>query len=180
MFNSVSIGLLSVQLQALLRDAEDQKWAFIPETWQFEDRVGEQDIYNVKDLITAPSTQRPGKTEADILWCKSYPRAVAILFLLDRYAFWQGTSPRLLKAIDDIRQNSPSTPVPPQIVIRKARVLTNAGDLQGAERVLDDVLSPDKEKGTWTYRSDSDRAIAHSVCIQIKGQVQLKLGERSN
>ncbi|XP_035671622.1 alpha-protein kinase 1-like isoform X2 [Branchiostoma floridae] len=154
---SNNLGLLSVQLQALLRDAEDQKWAFIPETWQFEDRVGEQDIYNVKDLITAPSTQRPGKTEADILWecadlaveCKSYPRAVAILFLLDRYAFWQGTSPRLLKAIDDIRQNSPSTPVPPQIVIRKARVLTNAGDLQGAERVLDDVLSPDKEKGQW-------------------------------
>ncbi|CAH1246664.1 ALPK1 [Branchiostoma lanceolatum] len=182
---SSNLGLLSVELQGLLRDAEAQRWSFIPETWQFEDRVGEQDMYNVKDLITAPSTHRPGKTEADVLWecadlaveCKNYPRAVAILFLLDRYAFWQGTSPRLLKVIDDIRQASPSTPVPPQIIIRKARVLTNAGDLHGAERVLDDVLNPDTETGTWTYRSDSDRAIVHSVCIQIKGQVQLKLGQ---
>ncbi|XP_078660086.1 alpha-protein kinase 1-like [Branchiostoma floridae x Branchiostoma belcheri] len=182
---SCNLGLLSVELQGLLGDAEAQSWSFIPETWQFEDRVGEQDVCNVKDLITAPSTHRPGNTQADILWecadlavqCENYPRAVAILFLLDRYAFWQGTSPRLLQIIDDIRQNSPSTAVPPQIIIRKARVLTNAGDLHGAERVLDDVLSPDEEIGTWTYKSDSDRAIVHSVCIQIKGQVQLKLGQ---
>ncbi|KAI8521304.1 protein serine/threonine kinase [Branchiostoma belcheri] len=129
---SCNLGLLSVELQGLFGDAEAQSWSFIPETWQFEDRVGEQDVCNVKDLITAPSTHRPGNTQADILWecadlaveCENYPRAVAILFLLDRFAFWQGTSPRLLQIIDDIHQNSPSTPVPPQPYRRRTHMRT--------------------------------------------------------
>ena len=55
----------------------------------------------------------------------------AILFLIDRYIYWQGGSQTLLDLVDSIIKEKPEVPIAPQLVIRKTRVLRTSGDLQG-------------------------------------------------
>jgi hypothetical protein len=55
----------------------------------------------------------------------------AVLFLIDRYIYWQGGSQTLLDIVDSIMKEKPELPIAPQLVIRKARVLRTSGDLQG-------------------------------------------------
>ena len=62
---------------------------------------------------------------------KNYSSAAAILFVMDRFIYWQGSSKYLLNMTDYIQRNSISTAIPPQIVIRKARIMKNEGDIQG-------------------------------------------------
>ena len=63
---------------------------------------------------------------------EDYSQCVALIFLIDRYTFWTGTCKAALAVLKFIEERSPQTPVPPQVVIRKARVLKNDGDIQGA------------------------------------------------
>lgn len=41
-------------------------------------------------------------------------------------------------------QVSPETPIAPQVVLRKARVLKDTGDLHGSMKILDAVISKGK------------------------------------
>jgi hypothetical protein len=62
---------------------------------------------------------------------KDYENVAAILFLIDRYIYWQGGSQTLLDIVDSIMKEKPELPIAPQLVIRKARVMRTSGDLQG-------------------------------------------------
>lgn len=67
---------------------------------------------------------------------KDFHHAVALLFLVDRYTFWTGTCKAALSVLSYIEKECPNVPVPPQIVIRKARVLKNDGNIQGISQVF--------------------------------------------
>ena len=60
-----------------------------------------------------------------------YNTVAALVFVMDRFSYWQGSSHRTLKFVDYLKTNSPVTPIAPQLLIRKARVMKNAGDLRG-------------------------------------------------
>ena len=62
---------------------------------------------------------------------KDHENMAAILFLIDRYIYWQGGSQTLLNIVDSIMKEKPELPIAPQLVIRKARVLQTSGNLQG-------------------------------------------------
>ena len=61
---------------------------------------------------------------------------MALIFLIDRYTFWTGTCKAALSVLSYIEKQCPNVPVPPQVVIRKARVLKNDGDIQGKSNCL--------------------------------------------
>ena len=48
--------------------------------------------------------------------------------------YWQEGSHTTMRLVDYLQANSPYTPIAPQLVIRKARVMKNDGDLQGNGR----------------------------------------------
>ena len=62
---------------------------------------------------------------------ENYKSASAILFVMDRFIYWQGLSKTGLKVAKYIEKKSPNTAIAPQIVIRKVRVMKNNGDIQG-------------------------------------------------
>ena len=53
------------------------------------------------------------------------------MFVMDRFMYWQEGSRSTMKLVDFLQSHSPQTPISPQLVIRKARVMKNDGDLQG-------------------------------------------------
>lgn len=71
------------------------------------------------------------------LWRK----AMAILFVMDRHVYWLGESKQLLEQVKYIVSQYPGLPVPPQIVIREARLLKDEGAVQEADRILSKVLA---------------------------------------
>ena len=60
-----------------------------------------------------------------------YNKVAALVFVMDRFSYWQGSSHRTLRLVDYLKKNSPATPIAPQLLIRKARVMKNAGNLHG-------------------------------------------------
>ena len=62
---------------------------------------------------------------------KEYAQAASLAFLIDRYAYLHGTSKDLLALVDHIKEKSPRVPIAPQLIVRKARLLKNEGDIQG-------------------------------------------------
>ena len=67
---------------------------------------------------------------------KQYGTVAALVFVMDRFSYWQGSSHTTLQLVDFLKTNSPTTPIAPQLLIRKARVMKNAGDLHGVYVVL--------------------------------------------
>ena len=55
---------------------------------------------------------------------------------MDRFSYWQGSSGTSLRIVKYLETYSPETAIAPQLVMRKARVMKNRGDLQGMGRLL--------------------------------------------
>ena len=72
---------------------------------------------------------------------KDYNKGAALAFIMDRYAYLHGTSKDLLALVDYIQEKSPATPIAPQMVVRKARLIKNDGDLQGIVLSTTEFLS---------------------------------------
>ena len=62
---------------------------------------------------------------------KRYTTVAALVFVMDRFTYWQGSSHTTLQLVEYLKTNSPDTPIAPQLLIRKVRVMKNTGDLQG-------------------------------------------------
>lgn len=62
---------------------------------------------------------------------KMYSTVAALVFVTDRFNYWQGSSHTTLQLVEYLKTNSPDTAIAPQILIRKVRVMKNAGDLHG-------------------------------------------------
>ena len=62
---------------------------------------------------------------------KKYNVVAALVFVMDRFTYWQGSSHTTLQLVDYLKANSPDTPIAPQLLIRKVRIMKNTGDLQG-------------------------------------------------
>lgn len=60
-----------------------------------------------------------------------YSTVAALVFVTDRFNYWQGSSHTTLQLVEYLKTNSPDTAIAPQILIRKVRVMKNAGDLHG-------------------------------------------------
>jgi len=60
-----------------------------------------------------------------------YSTVAALVFVTDRFSYWQGNSHTTLQAVEYLKSNSPGTAIAPQLLIRKVRVMKNAGDLHG-------------------------------------------------
>lgn len=70
---------------------------------------------------------------------EEYRMALSIAFVVDRFVYWRDGSSALLNIVDQIQKLAPSIPVAPQLVIRKARVMKDNGDLHGSIQVLDSL-----------------------------------------
>ena len=62
---------------------------------------------------------------------QNYKSASAVLFIIDRFIYWQGLSNTGIKVAEYIERKSPDTAIAPQIIIRKVRVMKNDGNIQG-------------------------------------------------
>ena len=62
---------------------------------------------------------------------KMYSTVAALVFVTDRFSYWQGSSHTTLQLVEYLKTNSPGTAIAPQLLIRKVRVMKNAGDLHG-------------------------------------------------
>nr|XP_058972304.1 alpha-protein kinase 1-like isoform X3 [Pocillopora verrucosa] len=180
-------ALLSSKLQTLIADAERNAWPFVPEKWQYSSSVGPEERYNIKDLLTAKNYTAPLLNELDIMEeClfhamkeKRYRTVGALVFVMDRFTYWQGMSNRTLQLVEYLKTNSPDIPIAPQLLIRNVRIMKNAGNLQGicAEKALDDLLDQKAQIGKWIYQTEHDRQLVSAVCFQIKGDIQYNLGQ---
>lgn len=101
----------------------------------------------------------------------------ALVFVMDRFTYWQGMSNRTLQLVEYLKTNSPDIPIAPQLLIRNVRIMKNAGNLQGAEKALDDLLDQKAQIGKWIYQTEHDRQLVSAVCFQIKGDIQYNLGQ---
>ena len=63
---------------------------------------------------------------------KKYNVVAALVFVMDRFTYWQGSSHTTLQLVDYLKANSPDTPIAPQLLIRKVRIMKNKGNLQGS------------------------------------------------
>ena len=70
------------------------------------------------------------------LQLKKYNTVAALVFVMDRFSYWQGSSGTSLRIVKYLETYSPETAIAPQLVMRKARVMKNRGDLQGMGRLL--------------------------------------------
>ena len=62
---------------------------------------------------------------------KKYSSVAALVFVMDRFTYWQGISQTTLQLVEYLKTNSPTTPIAPQLLIRNVRIMKNAGNLQG-------------------------------------------------
>uniref|UniRef100_A0A8C3WHS1 Alpha kinase 1 n=1 Tax=Catagonus wagneri TaxID=51154 RepID=A0A8C3WHS1_9CETA len=102
--------------------------------------------------------------------------ASAIVFLSDRFLYGLDVSSELLRVAKGLHKLQPATPIAPQVIIRQARISMHSGKLLKAEYILSSLISNSGATGTWLYRSESDKILVQSVCIQIRGQILQKLG----
>ena len=94
---------------------------------------------------------------------EDYDTAAAIAYVADRAAYRFGLSRALLKTVDEILLKSPQTPVAPQVVIRKARIMKDDGDLHGAMKVLDAVLT----KRNSHFEMCKYECVSVCVCVYV-------------
>ncbi|EDO40069.1 predicted protein, partial [Nematostella vectensis] len=173
---------LSDRLKQLVRDAEENAWPFVPEKWQYIQTVGKEENYNIKELITSSNSTVASLTELDVLK-EEFSKLAALVFVLDRFLYWQGSEKVTLTVLDHIQRRSPHNAIAPQLLIRQARIMKNKGNLQGklwcftdAEKTLDRLLMNRSEIGQWKYREAKDHHLVSGVCVQIKGDIQYTLG----
>ncbi|XP_048575971.1 uncharacterized protein LOC5511752 isoform X3 [Nematostella vectensis] len=180
-------SLLSDRLKQLVRDAEENAWPFVPEKWQYIQTVGKEENYNIKELITSSNSTVASLTELDVLKeClfhayvqEEFSKLAALVFVLDRFLYWQGSEKVTLTVLDHIQRRSPHNAIAPQLLIRQARIMKNKGNLQDAEKTLDRLLMNRSEIGQWKYREAKDHHLVSGVCVQIKGDIQYTLGNLS-
>lgn len=166
---------LCVELASLLQEAEQMKWPFVPEKWQYKESVEAQDKTNLSDLIRKHLPQLLSLLKASIVAQESCS-ALAVLFLVDRFLYWSDESVRLLKITKLLHRLFPEAPVAPQLVIRQARLYLNSGKLQKAEYILSRLINNSGTTGCWVYQCPSDRALVQAVSVQVRGMVLQKLG----
>lgn len=102
-----------------------------------------------------------------------YSTAAALIYVVDRACYRFGRSTPLLGVVDDIMKVSPQTAIAPQVILRKARVMKDSGDLHGAMRILEAVVSRERQ---WDYKDQAQYENTKAVCVQIKGQILHNLG----
>nr|XP_051676048.1 alpha-protein kinase 1 isoform X2 [Oryctolagus cuniculus] len=146
---------LPSELRTLIQEAKEMKWPFVPEKWQYKQAVGPEDKTNLQDVIGAGLQPLLAALRASIL-ARDCATASAIVFLTDRFLYGLDVSGKLLQVAKGLHRLQPTTPIAPQVVIRRARISVNSG--------------------TWQYSSESDKILVQSVCIQIRGQILQKLG----
>ncbi|KAM9827797.1 alpha-protein kinase 1 [Neosynchiropus ocellatus] len=166
---------LCAELECLLQEALEMKWPFVPEKWQYKQSVSAKDKTNLSDLISQNLHLLLIFLKACIQ-AEEVQTALAVAFLVDRFLYWADESSRLLKIVKLLHRRHHGASVAPQLVIRQARVYLNSGKLQRAEFILCHLISNNGATGCWVYRSESDRALVQSVCVQIRGMVLQKLG----
>ncbi|XP_012621627.3 alpha-protein kinase 1 [Microcebus murinus] len=166
---------LPSELRTLIQEAEEMKWPFVPEKWQYKQAVGPEDKTNLQDVIGAGLQQLLATLRASIR-ARDCVAAAAVVFLLDRCLYGLDVSAALLQVAKGLHELQPATPIAPQVVIRQARVAANSGKLLKAEYILSSLISNNGATGSWLYRNESDKVLVQSVCIQIRGQILQKLG----
>ncbi|XP_071071163.1 alpha-protein kinase 1 isoform X2 [Dasypus novemcinctus] len=166
---------LPSELRSLIQEAKEMKWPFVPEKWQYKQAVGPEDKTNLQDVIGAGLQPLLASLKSSIL-AKDCSTAAAIVFLMDRFLYQLDVSSKLLQVAKGLHKLQPVTPIAPQVVIRQARISVNSGKLLKAEYILSSLISNNGATGTWLYRSESDKVLVQSVCIQIRGQILQKLG----
>jgi alpha-kinase len=87
---------------------------------------------------------------------KSYKTAAAVAFLLDRFMYWYGNPEYILNKVEQIRKEAPTTPIAPQVILRKARFLKDGGSLQNAEKTLDFILYDKRHRGAFIMLTTFD------------------------
>ncbi|NXG44034.1 ALPK1 kinase, partial [Psilopogon haemacephalus] len=168
-------ALLPEDLKTLLEEAKEMKWPFVPEKWQYKQDLGPEDKTNLQDMISARLPDLLVYLKASIM-VKDCATATAIVFLIDRFLYWIDASRELLQITKGLHRLKPSTPISPQVLIRRARLSVNTGKLLKAEYILSSLISDNGATGSWRYTKDSDRILVQSVCLQIRGQILQKLG----
>ncbi|XP_051022014.1 alpha-protein kinase 1 [Acomys russatus] len=166
---------LPSELRALIQEAKEMKWPFVPEKWQYKQAMCPEDKTNLQDVIGAGLQQLLAALRASIL-VQDCAAAAAIVFLMDRFLYGLDVSGKLLQVAKGLHKLQPTTPIAPQVVIRQARISVNSGKLLKAEYILSSLISNNGATGTWLYRNESDKVLVQSVCIQIRGQILQKLG----
>nr|XP_017202833.2 alpha-protein kinase 1 isoform X1 [Oryctolagus cuniculus]XP_051676041.1 alpha-protein kinase 1 isoform X1 [Oryctolagus cuniculus]XP_051676042.1 alpha-protein kinase 1 isoform X1 [Oryctolagus cuniculus]XP_051676043.1 alpha-protein kinase 1 isoform X1 [Oryctolagus cuniculus]XP_051676044.1 alpha-protein kinase 1 isoform X1 [Oryctolagus cuniculus]XP_051676046.1 alpha-protein kinase 1 isoform X1 [Oryctolagus cuniculus]XP_051676047.1 alpha-protein kinase 1 isoform X1 [Oryctolagus cuniculus] len=166
---------LPSELRTLIQEAKEMKWPFVPEKWQYKQAVGPEDKTNLQDVIGAGLQPLLAALRASIL-ARDCATASAIVFLTDRFLYGLDVSGKLLQVAKGLHRLQPTTPIAPQVVIRRARISVNSGKLLKAEYILSSLISNNGATGTWQYSSESDKILVQSVCIQIRGQILQKLG----
>ncbi|XP_058522921.1 alpha-protein kinase 1 isoform X1 [Ochotona princeps] len=166
---------LPSELRILLQEAKEMKWPFVPEKWQYKQTVVPEDKTNLQDVIGAGLQPLLESLRASIL-ARDCATASAIVFLADRFLYGLDVSEKLLQVAKGLHRLQPATPIAPQVVIRQARISLNSGKLLKAEYILSSLISNNGATGTWQYKSESDKILVQSVCIQIRGQILQKLG----
>ncbi|XP_025114700.1 alpha-protein kinase 1-like [Pomacea canaliculata] len=133
------------------------------------------------EMMAESNSSVPSMNHIEILYrcldlamrAKDYKIAAAIIYVVDRACYRFGRSGALLNVVDEIMQVSPETPIAPQVVLRKARVLKDTGDLHGSMKILDAVISKECK---WEYKDNIQYENTKAVCVQIKGQILHNLG----
>ncbi|XP_055653717.1 alpha-protein kinase 1 [Falco peregrinus] len=168
-------ALLPEDLRTLLEEAKEMKWPFVPEKWQYKQDLSPEDKTNLQDMISARLPDLLVYLKASIM-VKDCVTAAAIVFLIDRFLYWIDASSKLLQIAKGLHRLQPTTPISPQVLIRQARLSVNTGKLLKAEYILSSLINDKGATGTWKYAKESDRILVQSVCLQIRGQILLKLG----
>ncbi|XP_075999818.1 alpha-protein kinase 1 [Genypterus blacodes] len=166
---------LPEELAALLQEAVEMKWPFVPEKWQYKQSVSAKDKTNLNDVISKHLAQLLAVLKASIMAQEAH-WALAVIFLVDRFLYWTDESSRLLKITKLLHRRHPDSPVAPQLVIRQARVYLNSGKLQKAEYILNSLINHSGATGCWVYHSEGDRALVQAVSVQVRGLTLQKLG----
>ncbi|XP_060042189.1 alpha-protein kinase 1 isoform X3 [Erinaceus europaeus] len=166
---------LPAELKTLIQEAKAMAWPFVPEKWQYKRAVGPQDRVNLQDAVGAGLQPLLACLKASIL-AGDCATAAAVVFLSDRFLYGLDASGPLLQVAKGLHRWQPATPIAPQVVIRQARLAVHSGKLLKAEYILSSLISNNGATGTWLYRSESDKVLVQSVCIQIRGQILQKLG----
>ncbi|XP_007555909.1 alpha-protein kinase 1 isoform X1 [Poecilia formosa] len=166
---------LCEELASLLEEAEQMKWPFVPERWQYKQSISPTDKTNLNDLIGKNLQQLLDLLKSSIM-AQEPQTSLAVMFLVDRFLYWIDESRRLLKITKLLNRWYPEQPIAPQLIIRVARVFLNSGKLQKAESILSSLIYRNGTTGCWVYHCDSDKVLVQAVSVQVRGMVLQKLG----
>uniref|UniRef100_A0A3B3WJ83 Uncharacterized protein n=1 Tax=Poecilia mexicana TaxID=48701 RepID=A0A3B3WJ83_9TELE len=117
---------LCEELASLLEEAEQMKWPFVPERWQYKQSISPTDKTNLNDLIGKNLQQLLDLLKSSIM-AQEPQTSLAVMFLVDRFLYWIDESRRLLKITKLLNRWYPEQPIAPQLIIRVARVFLNSG-----------------------------------------------------